>query len=243
MAFASAIIVLGLSAMMFCFDQSTAMNKLSEIKQQCQQEYSNLIDRQNCTSEPSFQIMGELDVAAATGLVLLFSSTIIAMQFYIILGIQFRTLKPELVKEEHQIPEAVKAKINRSFPLQIAIGVCLVLIGIVEMIVVYGLGLAPRDSTFPVGVMFILMALAVFLFVYGGIQKSSINRDSKQLTAGQVKKRQLVDRLTGVIMLVATGVYLGFGFFIDSWGWLWPVFPIAAILCAILSVAMSPEED
>jgi transcriptional regulator with XRE-family HTH domain len=179
-------------------------------------------------------------------IIILLSTIIIAVPFYIILGIQMNTLKESTAKADRALPEDVKNKINRNYPLQIAVGVSLILIGIVEVIALYGLELVPEQSLIPAAILMILIAIAVNLFVYGGIQKSAITEVQAaeklaQMTEEQRKKSELVGKLSGVTMLLATLIYVGCGLFIDSWSWLWPVFPIGGILCGVYGALLTPD--
>jgi hypothetical protein len=246
-AFATMLIILGMAAMMFCINGSESMTRKGEFIQQCEREKSNYIDRSECVAER----LSELgpDSAVVTGVIIFLASIVLALPFYIILGIQLSTIKKETSKEERAVPDNIKAKINRNFPLQVAIGVCLIAIGAAGIIVLYGLKLVSAFSTtMPIVAFLILTAIAIFLFIYAGIQKSSTTEiDYEELygkmTEKQKKNDELIGRLCGGTMLLAVGVYVCCGFFINSWSWLWPVFPIGVILCAIFGAVFSSSDQ
>ncbi|MDR0398081.1 MAG: helix-turn-helix transcriptional regulator [Candidatus Nomurabacteria bacterium] len=246
-AFATSIILLGLASMMFCINESPLIKTKYEIVAQCEAEHSGQKEIGECTTSKLAKAEYD-DTAVLMGTAVLFVSVILAVPFYIILGIQYGTIRKGTNQEDRLVPAELKTKINRDFPLQIAVGVCLVLVGIVSLIMAYGLKMVPMYSTLPVMGLFIVLSLAIYLFIYGGIQKSSIAEAEvaeklAKLTGEQKRKTDLVGKLCAITMLTATAVYVGSGLFFATWGWMWPVFPIGGIVCAIISVFFDPLEE
>ena len=99
-------------------------------------------------------------------------------------------------------------------------------------------------------VFLLLIAGAVFSFVYGGIQEDKYkiwkyNRDNNPDPESK-KRLDLAGAVSGAIMLTATAIYVGLGFTRNAWGTAWWVFPVGGILCGVVHVAMSPykgEDD
>ena len=96
-------------------------------------------------------------------------------------------------------------------------------------------------------VFLLLLAGAVSAMVYGGIQDEKFkiwkyNRDNNP--DPEAKRRlQLIGTLCGVIMLLATALYLGISLTQDSWRTAWWVFPVGGVLCAVVNVALDPYKD
>lgn len=86
------------------------------------------------------------------------------------------------------------------------------------------------------GIMFIAIAFACVLFITGGILNELYTNTEKSLNEGKDKKKDtLDDTVSGIIMLLATAVFLIFGFLYDAWHPAWISFPIGGILCGIAS--------
>jgi transcriptional regulator with XRE-family HTH domain len=244
-AFATSLIILGVAGMMFCINGSPTTMTNSQIEAECSRQHSTVLEVAKCVSDRTEDT--SMDAETAAGMIVLFAAVILAVPFYIILGIQYSTLKKQTAPEDRAVPEGVQAKINRNFPLQIAVGVCLVLIGALGITVSYGVKIVPEYSTLPVAVLMVLVAIAVFLFISGGVMRSSITEmeEAERLSKMSEKEQQRIDlvgKLCGVIMLLATAIFLCGGFIFDVWSWLWPVFPIGGILCGVLSVILAPPQ-
>lgn len=94
------------------------------------------------------------------------------------------------------------------------------------------------------GVFLLIIAGAVFSFVYGGMQEDKYkiwkyNRDNNP-TPEAKKKLDLIGASCAVIMLLATAVYVGLGLTRDTWSTAWWVFAVGGILCGAVSVALNP---
>lgn len=114
------------------------------------------------------------------------------------------------------------------------------------------------------GIFMAMIAVAVGTLVYAGIQKSkydikAYNRENKKEKSANSKK---IGKWCAVIMLSATILFIvsigveiaGVNIKMDSWwkvinwrhsilAWSWVVFPIGGILCGIVSIILSKEDD
>lgn len=94
------------------------------------------------------------------------------------------------------------------------------------------------------GAFLLIVAGAVFSFVYGGIQEDKYkiwkyNRDNAP-TPEAKKRLDLIGASCGVIMLTATAIYVGLGFAKSAWGTAWWLFAVGGILCGVVSIALNP---
>ena len=90
----------------------------------------------------------------------------------------------------------------------------------------------------------LLVAGAVFAFVYGGMQEDKYkiwkyNRDNNPDPESK-RRLDLIGVACGVIMLLATAVYVGLGLTRNAWGTAWWLFAVGGILCGVVSVALNP---
>ena len=82
----------------------------------------------------------------------------------------------------------------------------------------------------------LLLALCVGSIVYLGVLEDAYDENSEERTG---KKVPDVD---GVIMLIATGIFLLLGFVWNKWHPGWVVFPIGGLLCAITDKVNGKEQ-
>lgn len=151
---------------------------------------------------------------------------------------------PALGRES--FPQAEYDAFRRQYAIAIATGVSLCILSIVLLI-----ALAPvfgDDSPIPVIVFFLVIAAAVFLFVYYDLREERYTAMRQallppEISARQRKQQRTANTFYGVIMLLATAIFLFFGFVFGSWHPGWAVFPIGAVLCGIVAVIFRTSEE
>ena len=139
---------------------------------------------------------------------------------------------------------------SKVFPYFIAGGLALIFVGVIFTVL---FNFAGSNS-----LMLFFIAAAVGLFVYAGIMHSKFDvrqynrdRDYEQgikdtdppEVVARKKRRGLVGKLCGAIMLTATAIYLLCGFIWGCWDPSWAVFPIGGILCAIVALVIGKDGD
>ncbi len=144
--------------------------------------------------------------------------------------------------------EEQKDAFRQKFVWYIAGGVGAVLFGTALFLLLGSLlgEKAPWDD-WSGGIFLLIIAGAVWSFTYGGIQHdkydiAKYNRDNNP--SPEAKRRNaLIGAICGVIMLLATAVYVGLGLALDLWGEVWWVFAVGGVLCGAAAVALSPREE
>ena len=141
--------------------------------------------------------------------------------------------------------EEEKDAFHQKFVWYIAGGVGAILFGVVLLVGVFAF-LPEKEpyESFAAAVFMLLVAGAVFSFIYGGIQEDKYkiwkyNRDNNP-TPEAKKQLGRIGTACGVIMLIATAIYVGLGFTRNAWGTAWWVFPVGGILCGVVSVVLDP---
>lgn len=123
---------------------------------------------------------------------------------------------------------------RKQFPIAIAIGVVLCILGAALP------PLLTNVQGFPEEVallnMFVLIAIAVGLFVYFGVKNNRFNQELFPNGRGGSGDKDDDDPLSGAIMLGATCLYLFLGFTMDLWHPGWIVFPAGAAICLLAKV-------
>lgn len=125
-------------------------------------------------------------------------------------------------------------KFREKFPIAIAVGVALCILGAALMPLLTNVQGFPEETA--IMTMFSLIAIAVGLFVYFGLKNHRFNRElfpnEKDGTAGKDDG----DPLSKAIMLGATCLYLFLGFAKGLWHPGWIVFPAGGVVCLLVSV-------
>ena len=141
--------------------------------------------------------------------------------------------------------EEEKDAFHQKFVWYIAGGVGAILFGVVLLVSVFAF-LPEKEpyESFAAAVFMLLVAGAVFSFIYGGIQEDKYkiwkyNRDNNPDPESK-RRLDLIGAACGVIMLLATAVYVGLGLTRNTWGTAWWVFAVGGILCGVVSVALNP---
>ena len=141
--------------------------------------------------------------------------------------------------------EEEKDAFHQKFVWYIAGGVGAILFGVVLLVSVFAF-LPEKEpyESFAAAVFMLLVAGAVFSFIYGGIQEDKYkiwkyNRDNNPDPESK-RRLDLIGAACGVIMLLATAVYVGLGLTRNAWGTAWWLFAVGGILCGVVSVALNP---
>ena len=147
--------------------------------------------------------------------------------------------------------EEEKDAFHQKFVWFIAGGVGAILFGVVLMLLTFFF-LPEREpyESLASAVFLLIVAAAVTAFIYAGMQDEKYkvwkyNRDNAP-TPEAKKRLNLIGTLCGIIMLLATAVYVGLGLTQALWDTAWWVFPVGGILCGVVSVALNPykgEDD
>lgn len=154
-------------------------------------------------------------------------------------------------------PDDVSQNFLKKFPFYIAGATTLIFVGIITLIIMlYKDGYAPSGFTveawecLSTSLFMLIISIAVFLYVYSGIQHSKFNvkeyndqcinegyntENSSKENQSRVK---LEDAISGVIMMVATISFLLMSFLGNLWHPAWIVFPVGGILCGIVSLIL-----
>ena len=140
---------------------------------------------------------------------------------------------------------------TRVFPYLIGGGVALILVGVVITFI-------PSENLLPTAAFLWLTGIAAAILVYAVIQHSkydiddyndehseedSINGTDDPAAIARKKRKALIRKINGTIMLSATGLFLAVGFIWNIWSPTWAVFPIGGIVCAIVSVILKIPDD
>lgn len=160
-------------------------------------------------------------------------------------GIQYDNFRKKNPVIQDFYTEEEKDTFHQKFVWYIAGGVGAILFGVVLLIGVFAF-LPEKEpyESISAAVFMLLIAGAVFSFVYGGMQEDKYkiwkyNRDNNPEPDAK-KKLDMIGTVCGAVMLVATAIYVGLGFTRNAWGTAWWIFPVGGILCGVVSVVLNP---
>lgn len=160
-----------------------------------------------------------------------------AVTLFILYGCRheaFRKRYPTL--GESPYTEEQIERFDRRFPLFIAGGVALILVGVVFLVcspLFIPFYETDAGSSLSVSIFLLILAIAVMLIVYGAMTKARYNIGEYNREADGADRGD-AGGWGGVIMLSATAVFLLLGFIWNLWHPGWVVFPIGGILCGIV---------
>lgn len=186
-----------------------------------------------------------LQIREGLSAVILFIFIVVAVAIIIVVSIQHSDFEKKNPFIENFYTTEEVDTFNKKFSIMIAFGVATILIGIIVLIGAVVIfpeidGNEPLESILTsVFLLFITVAAAVL--VYAGMQKGKYNIDEynkmHNKDSEEYKQDELVGRICGCIMMIATIIYLICGFVFNMWGV--PaivVFPVGGIGCGIASI-------
>lgn len=187
-----------------------------------------------------------------------FCFLIVAVLIFIVMGMQNNQFCKKHPQIEDFYTEEDKEHAYRKFTVRIAVSVGIILIGILLVMVLdaksgiagqvlQDAAMEERMEGLIYGAFMLMIAPAVSLLVYGGLQKTKydIAEYNKEMNPSPEKKKRdlLVSKICGCIMLVATIVFLGWSFSSNAWQITWIVYAAAGILCGIVKIVLSRDES
>ena len=177
------------------------------------------------------------------GVTILLAFIAIAVPIFIIRGSQYDNFKERYPKISNLYTEEEIEKFNSKYTIAMAVSVGLILLGVIGVVFLYGMRLVPEESTVPVVILMLLLAVSVPIFIYYGIQKNKYNIEKYNYINSEEGKNveKKIDKVCGIIMLITTAIYLVISFVFNIWELSWLVFAIGGIACGIVSVALEKE--
>lgn len=147
----------------------------------------------------------------------------------------------------------------RRFPYLIALPIAAIIIGVVWLMLLSSWAEAGGDrrEAALVSVFLLDLALSVSVLVWAGMRMEKYeienwNREHDPRPQAKARRKK-IDRICGAIMLVATILFLAVGFgwmaLVNDyknylgWRWGWIVYPIAGVLCALVSHLMDNGDE
>lgn len=184
--------------------------------------------------------------------VVFFFFLIVAVMIFVVMGMQMSRFEEKHPFIEDFYTEEEKEKAYRKYAVRIAVGIGLILIGLLisiagEAVLEEKAVMLPEmESQWEMisgAVFMLLLSIGVPILVYGGLQKEKydIEKYNKERNPSPERKRRnaLTGKVCGLIMMLATCIYLFWSFTTNNWEITWVVYPVAGILCGVAAVVLS----
>lgn len=161
----------------------------------------------------------------------------VSVAVMIVTGINMEAFEKKYPHIQDFYSEEERSVFTRRFGIAIAFAVCLILFGICVNIALDSINI-PLKEQFSSGFFLLCVTIAVGMFVYFGIQKEKyeVEEYNKRHDGSREKGEAIVGKACGVIMLLATALFLYLGLAWDMFRIAWIVYPISGILCAVVAV-------
>ena len=139
-------------------------------------------------------------------------------------------------------PQEEKKHGTRTATVILSFGIGFIFLGIILLIALCG-----EESRYPAGysassweylcvsLFMLAVTISAVLFVVSGFVFSKYDTDGYNKERKKEKRKRLSDALCGAVMLLATAIFLLFGFICNSWHPAWVSFPVGGIICVIIS--------
>lgn len=177
------------------------------------------------------------------GIVVLLIFVVFSVPIFIVKGIEMENFKSKYPKLSNFYSQEEIDNYNNKFSKMIALSISIILIGVVVMMATIALKTFNEDSTFPVSILMCFVSVAVPILVNAGIQKDKFDIEKYNKENSMYSKNELdkVGKYCGVIMIIATIIYLLISFIFNIWEISWIVFPVGGMLCGIVSILLKKE--
>ncbi len=172
----------------------------------------------------------------------------------VVMGMQHSHFAEKHPYIEDFYTEEEKEQAYRKFTVRMAAGIGIILVDVLLFMVlgirldsVADLALTEKLENMGMGIFMLFLTPGVSVLVYGGLQKDKfdIKNYNKENSLSPTKKKRdaLKAKICGCIMLAALTVYLVCMFTDIEWSTSWLVFVVGGILCGVVSIILSKDED
>lgn len=180
---------------------------------------------------------------ALIGVVMVLIGVVFAVPIFIINGSKRDDFKKKNSKIANVYSEEEVEKGKSKYTKIMAAGISTILVGVIAMLSLIGLKVFGQDSAMPIAILMYFVTIGASTIVYCGqmIDKYDIEKYNKENTEEYKAKEEKTGKICGVIMLVATIIFLVWGFIWSAWYINWMVYPIGGILCGIVGTIMEKD--
>ena len=182
------------------------------------------------------------NAAGGIGLLALFGMIAAAVFVFIKCGARvekFDFLEKKRIETAYGVDGMVrekKAAFAQKFNMTIAVGVVLCILSCVPLIVSSFITEKEYIITTMAGVLLLIIAVAVNLFIRVGNVNAAYNKllQEGDYTVNKKKRAPLLGRVATIYWLIAVAIYLGWSLPTNDWDISWVLWPVAGVLYAVV---------
>lgn len=178
------------------------------------------------------------------GVIAVLIGVVFAVPLFIIYGTKEENFKKKNRKIANIYLEDEIEEGKSKYTKYLAIGISIILIGVVIMMLLIGLKTFREDSTFPTAILMYFVTIGVLIIIYSDKMKDKfdIEKYNNENTEEYKKTENRIGKICGVIMLITTIIFLLWGFTLNMWHINWVVYPVGGILCGIVGIIFKKDK-
>lgn len=182
------------------------------------------------------------EMAGGIGVGVLLVLVAVAVFFFIKCGNEakkFEFMEKEEIDTEYGVDGMAKEGREKFQPIynrQTTVGVVLCILSCVPLLLASFFTEEDYVLTGMVGVLLVVIAIAVYRFVWAGTIKEGYDKllQEGDYTIDKKKNATLLGRISGSYWMIAVAVYLGWSFWTGHWEYTWILWPVAGVLFAVV---------
>lgn len=161
---------------------------------------------------------------------------------------KYRFMEKSRVSIDGKTREAVKAKkaeYSPAFAIYITLGVALCIFGAIPVTVVSAAGIDGLSAAGAVGILLVMVAIAVNLFVRSSMISGSYDKllEEGDYTPEKKRREKAAEVFAGIYWCAVTAIYLAVSFISRSWDSSWIIWPVAGVLFGALRLTFDAVEN
>lgn len=182
------------------------------------------------------------DMAAGLGVAILLMMVASAVVMFIINGMKL-TPYEYLEKEEIHLQYGVSGIVEKQkeaymqrYQRSLALGVTICILSVLPVMIAMGLNAAEIWQVYSICMLLVVASMGVFLLVWTGSVWGSFQKllQEGDYSKEEKRSRRRMGPLAGAYWCLVVAIYLAVSFHNDSWKTSWPIWPVAALLFAVL---------
>lgn len=178
-----------------------------------------------------------------TGVIILLIFVLFAIPIFIIRGLEIETFKRKNpILENFYTSEEIE-KYGKVFSKALAISISIIILGVIVFMALYGFKIFNGNVIMQVSILMIFITISTPILVYHGIQKDKYDIEKHNKMNNDIKENEeLLGKISGVIMIMATIIYFILGFIWNLWKYNWLIYPICGMICGIFAIILQKEK-
>lgn len=178
-----------------------------------------------------------------TGVIILLIFVLFAIPIFIIRGLEIETFKRKNPLLENFYTSEEIEKYGKVFSKALAISISIIILGVIVFMALYGFKIFNGNVIMQVSILMIFITISTPILVYHGIQKDKYDIEKHNKANNYIKENEeLLGKISGVIMIMATIIYFILGFIWNLWKYNWLIYPICGMICGIFAIILQKEK-